>query len=90
MADCLPPFEWIADGNVVGSGPSRLMGGAGHGIVGRPLGFCRSRRSLSSSIAHSLLPSQFVTTFGSYATAPTQIVRLMVVFLLIGHRRRGC
>jgi len=27
------------------------------------------------------MSSQIVTTFGSYATAPTQIVRLMVAFL---------
>ena len=27
------------------------------------------------------MPSQIVTTFGSYATAPTQIVRLMLPFV---------
>jgi hypothetical protein len=27
------------------------------------------------------MPSQIVTTFGSYATAPTQIVRFMAAFL---------
>jgi len=38
----------------------------------RKMGFLMEVRRMSS---------QIVTTFGSYATAPTQIVRLMVAFL---------